>query len=83
MQLSTVLDLLGVRGRATTKADAARNAALLPHDLSLASRVEPIPADIWGEDAQFPVSDWMIAVANEDTRSGYWLWVQAQHDLMD
>lgn len=29
----------------------------------------------WGEHPQHPVEDWKYAVANDDTRLGYWAWV--------
>ncbi len=29
----------------------------------------------WGEDKVFPVQDWQYEVANNDTRLGYWEWV--------
>ncbi len=34
----------------------------------------------WGEHPDFPVDDWQHAVANDDTRLGYWSWVKAQID---
>lgn len=30
----------------------------------------------WGEHPKFPVEDWVAAVVNEDTRQGYWEWVE-------
>ncbi len=33
------------------------------------------PLDAWGEDAKYPVSDWQLEVANNNTRLGYWDWV--------
>jgi hypothetical protein len=32
----------------------------------------------WGEHPQHPVTDWVYAVSNDDTRSGYWEWVLVQ-----
>jgi hypothetical protein len=29
----------------------------------------------WGEHPHYPVSDWQLEVANDDTRDGYWHWV--------
>lgn len=34
----------------------------------------------WGAHAQYPVADWQHAVANGDTRLGYWPWVAAKID---
>lgn len=34
--------------------------------------------NIWGEEGLFPLDDWRIAVANDDTRLGYWDWVLHQ-----
>lgn len=36
--------------------------------------------DFWGSDADFPVADWQYEVANDDTRLGYWEWVDAQRE---
>ena len=36
---------------------------------------------IWGVHPDFPVSDWRYEVANDDTRLGYWEWVQAAIEL--
>jgi hypothetical protein len=30
----------------------------------------------WGEHPRFPVADWRYEVANDDTRQGYWEWVE-------
>lgn len=38
------------------------------------------PDDYWGEDARFPREDWVAAVANDDTRLGYWEWVAARRE---
>lgn len=32
----------------------------------------------WGQDPDYPVSDWQYEVANDDTRLSYWQWVSAQ-----
>ncbi|WGK63468.1 hypothetical protein QAO71_16995 (plasmid) [Halopseudomonas sp. SMJS2] len=32
----------------------------------------------WGEDGQYPLSDWMYEVQNGDTRAGYWQWVESK-----
>ena len=32
----------------------------------------------WGEHPKFPVEDWVAAVVNEDTRQGYWEWVESR-----
>jgi len=29
----------------------------------------------WGEYSDFPLEDWKYEVANNDTRNGYWNWV--------
>jgi hypothetical protein len=34
--------------------------------------------DPWGEDEEYPVQDWRMEVANDDTRLGYWDWVDNQ-----
>jgi hypothetical protein len=31
----------------------------------------------WGEHPNFPVQDWKNEVSNNDTKQGYWEWVQA------
>lgn len=40
----------------------------------------PRPDDIWADDPEYPVSDWQLEVANDDTRLGYWQWVEAQRE---
>jgi len=37
----------------------------------------------WGEDPDFPVEDWQHGVANDETRLGYWEWVEARIDERD
>lgn len=32
--------------------------------------------DYWSEHHRFPVADWKYEVANDDTRMGYWDWVE-------
>lgn len=32
---------------------------------------------VWGQHPHFPSSDWLNAVANKDTRRGYWDWVRS------
>ena len=32
----------------------------------------------WGKHPRFPVSDWQTEVAEDDTRLGYWEWVEIQ-----
>lgn len=32
----------------------------------------------WGESPSYPVADWKYAVANGDTRHGYWTWAASQ-----
>lgn len=34
--------------------------------------------DWWDEDPEYPVSDWRYAVNNDDTRLGYWDWVNTR-----
>jgi hypothetical protein len=36
------------------------------------------PGGNWGEHPRFTMLDWRNAVANEDTRLGYWPWVENQ-----
>ncbi|PZU06053.1 hypothetical protein [Sphingomonas sp.] len=40
-----------------------------------------IRADPWGDDPAYPVDDWKIEVANDDTRLGYLDWVEARRSL--
>ena len=37
--------------------------------------------DTWGEDLAHPIAAWKHEVANDDTRLGYWSWVEHQHEL--
>lgn len=32
----------------------------------------------WGEHPKHPLEDWQLQVANNETRRGYWEWVEAQ-----
>lgn len=32
----------------------------------------------WGAHPDYPVADWQYEVANDDTRRGYWEWVEAK-----
>ena len=36
--------------------------------------------DVWAEDPDYPVSDWKYQIENNDTRRGYWDWVEAQRE---
>ena len=36
----------------------------------------PRPGDHWGEEIDFPVENWQDQVANDETRLGYWDWVE-------
>lgn len=37
----------------------------------------------WGEHPLYPLSYWKYAVANDDTRMGYWPWVEAKIEEED
>ena len=37
----------------------------------------------WDSDPRFPVEDWEAEVANDETRTGYWAWVEYRIDLGD
>lgn len=37
----------------------------------------------WGEHPDWPAADWAIAAREDETRLGYWDWVEAQIDLTD
>ena len=30
----------------------------------------------WGSHPDFPITDWVAEVTNNETRSGYWSWVE-------
>ncbi len=34
----------------------------------------------WGSDPEFPVGDWQYEVSNDETRQGYWEWVEQKKD---
>ena len=34
----------------------------------------------WGSDPDFPVGDWQYEVSNDETRQGYWEWVEQKKD---
>ncbi len=34
----------------------------------------------WGSDPDFPVADWQYEVSNDDTRQGYWEWVEQNRE---
>lgn len=36
--------------------------------------------DVWASDEEFPVSDWQAEVAANNTRLGYWDWVEHQRE---
>lgn len=38
------------------------------------------PEDVWAAEEDYPVADWQHEVANDDTRLGYWDWVQHRKD---
>jgi len=38
------------------------------------------PDDYWGEDPKYLVDDWRYEVATDNTRLGYWGWVEAQKE---
>ena len=37
--------------------------------------------DHWGEDPDYPLADWKYQVANDDTRLGYWEWVESEKEF--
>lgn len=37
----------------------------------------------WGEHPAYPPSEWVAAVVNDETRLGYWAWVEAEIDRLD
>jgi len=39
------------------------------------------PADVWGEDPNFPLEDWSREAKNHDTWLGYWEWVDSSREL--
>ena len=43
-------------------------------------RAAHVPQSIWDDDPDYPVAGWQDEVANDDTRLGYWQWVEAQRE---
>lgn len=41
------------------------------------------PVGHWGTHAKYTLEDWKLEVANDDTRLGYWDWVEAREELED
>lgn len=41
------------------------------------------PEDIWASDDDYPVEDWQYEVSEDNTRLGYWEWVQHQRSMND
>lgn len=41
----------------------------------------PHRPDHWAALPEYPVEDWKYEVANDDTRDGYWAWVESQQDM--
>jgi hypothetical protein len=39
--------------------------------------------EYWGQNVNFPVSDWQREVAQGDTRLGYWDWVVDQSGIAE
>lgn len=37
--------------------------------------------DRWDTDDEFTIEDWKYEVSNDDTRLGYWDWVEIQREL--
>ena len=37
----------------------------------------------WYSDHRFPVEDWQAEVANDETRLGYWAWVENRIDMAE
>jgi hypothetical protein len=42
-----------------------------------------LPDNYWAEDPDWPVQDWQAEVSNDDTRLGYWPWVENMKTLED
>ena len=38
---------------------------------------------IWAEDPEYPATDWREEAANDDTRLGYWEWIDNQRGIDD
>lgn len=39
-----------------------------------------LEADYWGQDDEHSVSDWQAEISDNETRLGYWDWVEAQRE---
>ena len=37
--------------------------------------------DYWASDEDHPVEDWKQLVAENNTRMGYWAWVESQREM--
>lgn len=35
----------------------------------------------WEENADYPIADWKYEVANDDTRLGYWDWIENREEM--
>lgn len=42
----------------------------------LSEKYDNLDVDGWGEHPVYSMEDWREAVANHDTRRGYWAWVE-------
>jgi hypothetical protein len=42
--------------------------------------MKPTEAGYWWSEEDHPVADWQYAVANDDTRLGYWEWLAIQRE---
>jgi len=58
--------------------DADKDALLCDSCLKLKEVNDARRDNLWGEYEEYPVSDWQEEVANDDTRRGYWSWVEAK-----
>lgn len=69
-----ILDYRGV--------DITRISDIISHpDVAFAAEIEKLMKQYggrWGEHPDYPVDDWREEVANNDTRLGYWEWVESQ-----
>lgn len=45
-----------------------------------AHEVQAKDFDVWGEDPECPLRDWQYEIGNNETRLGYWEWVQSKKD---
>jgi hypothetical protein len=60
----------------------ARNVKRLDAELvEIFKNQPPVPEDYWGEDGEYLLESWRYEIANNDTRLGYWEWVEGQRDL--